>query len=190
MEKDVLDDSVVPDIVRLAGDDGELALHAAGWSGSLRLRSGDLAWLLTVSDGRVGGPVGDDGRSDSTEHITIAGTADMWAKLLQSVPPAPFTDPFGARFAGMDVTGGPLTASRHLAVRRLAELARHAANGTNPWPAPLPNRSRHGQHDAAVGRYIHLDLDGLDHRIYYEEAGSGIGLLCQHTTGSDARQWR
>jgi pimeloyl-ACP methyl ester carboxylesterase len=26
--------------------------------------------------------------------------------------------------------------------------------------------------------------------VYYEEAGEGIGLICQHTAGSDGRQWR
>src|SRR6478736_2955259 len=37
-----------------------------------------------------------------------------------------------------------------------------------------------------VGRYAHID----NHRIYYEEAGAGIPLLCLHTAGSDGRQWR
>jgi pimeloyl-ACP methyl ester carboxylesterase len=37
-----------------------------------------------------------------------------------------------------------------------------------------------------VGRYLHLD----NQRIYFEEAGEGIPLLCLHTAGSDGRQWR
>ena len=37
-----------------------------------------------------------------------------------------------------------------------------------------------------VGRYAHID----DHRIYFEEAGEGIPLLCLHTAGSDGRQYR
>jgi pimeloyl-ACP methyl ester carboxylesterase len=41
-----------------------------------------------------------------------------------------------------------------------------------------------------VGRYAHIKLDGRAHRIYYEEAGAGIPLLCLHTAGSDGRQWR
>jgi len=41
-----------------------------------------------------------------------------------------------------------------------------------------------------VGRYVHVDLDGIDYRVYFEEAGQGIPLLCQHTAGSDGRQWR
>jgi pimeloyl-ACP methyl ester carboxylesterase len=41
-----------------------------------------------------------------------------------------------------------------------------------------------------VGRYLTLDLGGTTHRIYFEEAGSGIPLLCLHTGGADTRQYR
>lgn len=44
--------------------------------------------------------------------------------------------------------------------------------------------------DSPVGRYVHLDLDGTDHRVYFEEAGSGIPLLLQHTAGAHGAQWR
>lgn len=44
--------------------------------------------------------------------------------------------------------------------------------------------------DSAVGRYVHLDLNGVSHRVYFEESGSGIPLLLQHTAGADGRQWR
>ena len=41
-----------------------------------------------------------------------------------------------------------------------------------------------------TGRYVHLDIEGRDHRVYFEEAGAGIPLLCLHTAGSDSRQYR
>jgi pimeloyl-ACP methyl ester carboxylesterase len=41
-----------------------------------------------------------------------------------------------------------------------------------------------------VGRYAHLELEGREHRLYFEEAGQGIPLLCLHTAGSDSRQYR
>jgi pimeloyl-ACP methyl ester carboxylesterase len=44
--------------------------------------------------------------------------------------------------------------------------------------------------DSATGRYIYLDLDPCEHRIYFETTGSGIPMLLQHTAGADARQWR
>lgn len=41
-----------------------------------------------------------------------------------------------------------------------------------------------------VGRYLHLELSGRPHRLYVEEAGQGIPLICLHTAGADARQFR
>jgi pimeloyl-ACP methyl ester carboxylesterase len=41
-----------------------------------------------------------------------------------------------------------------------------------------------------VGRYFELDIDGASHRIFVEEAGQGIPLLCLHTAGADSRQYR
>ncbi|HTO41128.1 MAG TPA: alpha/beta hydrolase [Rhizomicrobium sp.] len=40
------------------------------------------------------------------------------------------------------------------------------------------------------GRYMKLDILGKPHRLYVEEAGQGIPLLCLHTAGSDSRQYR
>lgn len=41
-----------------------------------------------------------------------------------------------------------------------------------------------------VGRYVHLDILGARHRIYFEEAGAGAPLLCLHTAGAHASQFR
>lgn len=40
------------------------------------------------------------------------------------------------------------------------------------------------------GRYLNVELLGKPHRLYIEEAGQGIPLLCLHTAGSDSRQYR
>jgi len=41
-----------------------------------------------------------------------------------------------------------------------------------------------------VGRYLEVEIDGGAHRIFVEEAGQGIPLLCLHTAGADSRQYR
>ena len=46
------------------------------------------------------------------------------------------------------------------------------------------------RYEPITGRYLHLDLLGKPHRLYVEEAGQGIPLLCLHTAGADARQYR
>jgi pimeloyl-ACP methyl ester carboxylesterase len=44
--------------------------------------------------------------------------------------------------------------------------------------------------DPIVGRYVYLTLQGREHRVYFEEAGAGVPLLCLHTAGADGRQFR
>jgi pimeloyl-ACP methyl ester carboxylesterase len=44
--------------------------------------------------------------------------------------------------------------------------------------------------ESIVGRYLTVDIDGESHRVYFEEAGSGVPLLCLHTAGADSRQYR
>jgi pimeloyl-ACP methyl ester carboxylesterase len=41
-----------------------------------------------------------------------------------------------------------------------------------------------------VGRYLPIAIGAETHRIFVEEAGSGIPLLCLHTAGADSRQFR
>jgi len=41
-----------------------------------------------------------------------------------------------------------------------------------------------------TGRYFTLRSSGHDYRIYIEEAGHGIPMICLHTAGSDSRQFR
>jgi pimeloyl-ACP methyl ester carboxylesterase len=46
------------------------------------------------------------------------------------------------------------------------------------------------QYEPITGRYLNCTLLGEPHRLYVEEAGSGIPLLCLHTAGADGRQFR
>jgi pimeloyl-ACP methyl ester carboxylesterase len=43
---------------------------------------------------------------------------------------------------------------------------------------------------AATGRYVYVTVDGVEYRVYFEEAGSGVPMILQHTAGADGRQWR
>ena len=60
---------------------------------------------------------------------------------------------------------------------------------------PLSNNAVASPADAArfepiTGRYLNLNLLGKPHRLYLEESGQGIPLVCLHTAGSDSRQYR
>ena len=43
---------------------------------------------------------------------------------------------------------------------------------------------------AIEGRYMYVEFEGVEHRVYFEQAGQGVPVLLQHTAGSDSRQWR
>lgn len=51
-------------------------------------------------------------------------------------------------------------------------------------------KSQFPSFEPITGRYVNLLLLGKPHRLYIEEAGEGIPLLCLHTAGSDTRQYR
>ena len=44
--------------------------------------------------------------------------------------------------------------------------------------------------EPVIGKYIYLTVQDVEYRVYFEESGQGIPLVCQHTAGSDGRQWR
>lgn len=46
------------------------------------------------------------------------------------------------------------------------------------------------QFEPLIGSYLWLGLFGRSHRIYLEEDGQSIPLLCLHTAGSGGRQYR
>ena len=45
-------------------------------------------------------------------------------------------------------------------------------------------------HDPIVGRYVYVTYAGKEYRVYYEENGQGIPLVCLHTAGTDGREYR
>jgi pimeloyl-ACP methyl ester carboxylesterase len=46
--------------------------------------------------------------------------------------------------------------------------------------------------ESVTGKYVHVDIGGVTHRVYVEENGpeDGIPLLCQHTAGCNNQEWR
>ncbi|HEX3789896.1 MAG TPA: alpha/beta hydrolase [Pseudonocardiaceae bacterium] len=187
-----LDAGVVGKAATLAAQDGEFRLVAAGWTGALAVVTDGAAWRVPLVEGvaRAAEPVAAETLVPADDIIVLTATAGSWRDFLAAVPKPPYSDLFGAQ-RGQVLTVAPLIvdAARHNAVRRFGWLLRDAALGPQP-PARPVRHGEHGEHDEAVGRYVHLDLDGVHHRLYYEQAGSGIPLLCHHTAASDARQWR
>jgi len=166
--------------------DGEFRLAARFWTGGLRLEAPDGAIGVTVEEGHAAPGVP---RQGAPGVITLAAAADAWADLLAARPPRLANDVANLIGAGrMSLRADPvLYAQYYPAAMRAVELLRPADPSARGATAAV---RRPGEFDAPVGRYVHLDLEGQDHRIYFEEAGQGIPLLLQHTAGCHGSQWR
>ena len=166
--------------------DGEFRLAARFWNGGLRLEIGESVVGLVLTEG-IATPAAPD--RDAPGVITLTAAEPVWAQLLSARPPRFYNDLFSV-VSSREVTlaaDGVLYAQYYPAVMRALELLRpeDPAQATAPVAAARP-----GSFDSPVGRYIHVELEGQDHRLYFEEAGTGIPMLLQHTAGSHGSQWR
>ncbi len=173
------------ELAELCSNDGELRMAARHWTGGLRLEIGDVSTGVSFEDGQIRSGVPADGDG----VVVISGSAEEWAPLLELVPPRFKNDiSVAVGRGGLTFRADELLWWQYLpAIQRIAELLREPGQAAEPIAVEGVELPRH---DAPVGRYVHLDLAGHDHRIYYEEAGSGIPLLMQHTAGSHGTQWR
>lgn len=170
--------------------DGEFMLAARHWSGGLKLTIGETELSLSMADGAAS--AGNESPGEGV--LEFSGAADVWERVLAAVPPRFHNDVMANISSGLGLSrhGDPVVhAQYYAAAMRAIELLRAPALEASPEQSPM--RSESGptpRFDAPVGRYVHLELDGFDHRIYYEEAGEGIPLLLQHTAGCHGSQWR
>lgn len=163
--------------------DGEFLLAARYWTGGFRFAIGGEILEVRVADGF---PT-DDPLDDSEGVIALAGPRELWDLVLAAVPPRFFNDVVPASEAGLERTGSDVTFWQYYpAVARAVELLRPDAAADPVVPA----RPATEVFDSPVGRYVHVELGGHDHRVYVEEAGEGIPVLLQHTAGASSIQWR
>lgn len=158
-------------------------------TGNILFKIGEDNYLLEFSEGAFV-----DLREVAEGHeaaMTVHGPADAWQKTLQEVPPPGFQSPlYNDGRGGIFYSGDLLTGTGVFAgiVHEVTRVMRQVVNGTPPCDL-LPEVDR--DFDEAVGRYMYIRIEGVQYRVYFEEAGTGpIPLLLQHTAGSDSRQAR
>jgi pimeloyl-ACP methyl ester carboxylesterase len=165
--------------------DGEFQMATRHWNGGIRLKIGSEERELFLVDGNI---------SEINENpggmIEISGSDLVWAKVLSANPKRFYNDiiaNISQRCGLRRKADAVVFAQYYSAVMRSIELLRPFSAS----PAVMRHDNRpHGTIDAPIGRYVHLNLDGKDHRVYFEEAGQGIPLLLQHTAGCHSSQWR
>lgn len=148
---------------------------------SLSVRSGDELAGVRISDSiavsRGAAPGG---------AFTLAAAPGVWAEFAKPFPPVGFQSLVGMQRMGhMTVDGDVLAWGRNLLfLEQVFTALRPEATPEAVAPVGTPII------EPIVGRYLRLDFHGKPHRLYFEEAGQGIPLLCLHTAGSDGRQYR
>ena len=172
------------DLSRLATAlDGNPALQRRARLAALGfiVKSGELANTV-----RVGERVAVEEGAAAEAAFSLIATSATWSEFAKPVPAVGFQSLVGMQRVGhLRVEGDVLAWGRNmLFLEQLFANLRPPAKpaATAPVGAAVI--------EPVIGRYLRLDFNGRPHRLYFEEAGQGIPLLCLHTAGSDGRQYR
>lgn len=157
-----------------------------------RLSVGDAYWLFTIQGGHVTnvtpGPV-----VMPSYDFELHASEAHWQSFWQAKPPTGGHDLFAMLKNGtLRITGNLYPLMSHLLYFKFLLAAPRAlsASSTDPQPVESNDLDADVHIEPIVGRYAHINIEGTRHRVYFEQAGNGIDLLCLHTAGSDGRQFR
>jgi pimeloyl-ACP methyl ester carboxylesterase len=117
--------------------------------------------------------------------FTLVVGSEAWAEYSCAVPKVGYSNLTGMlRLGLLTVEGDMLSFGRHMLFLEQAFSALRAETPTDIATVGSPTI------EPVIGRYLRIDFKGKPYRIYFEEAGQGIPLVCLHTAGSDGRQYR
>ena len=118
--------------------------------------------------------------------FTLIASAETWTSFAERVPSVGYQSIVGmVRMGYLRVEGDMLAFGQNLLF--LEQIFTALRPDT---PVETPSAVGTPTIEPAIGRYLRLDLNGKPHRLYFEEAGQGIPLVCLHTAGADGRQFR
>lgn len=170
-------------VIDRAKADPNRAQHCAFGPLSLELRADATPTFLIIDA---------DGARLSTAaperpiDFLLSARTEAWAELTSPAPkPGYQTLSTMRRTQNLIVTGDMVKFQQHL---MLLEML--FSNLSDPAGAAAPEPFPEPMIELVTGRYLRLQFEGRPHRIYFEEAGQGIPLICLHTAGSDGRQYR
>lgn len=171
-------------IVARATANPSIKQHVSFGPLAVLLKSGDQEAVLSIdAEGVSLSAPTTSVRSD----FTLAAEPTAWAELRKREPRPGFqTLSTMRRTRNLIVTGDMVKFQQHLM------LLEFLFSNLSDDPPPATSTQAGAVLEPIVGRYIRLELEGRQHRVYFEEAGppNGIPLICLHTAGSDGRQFR
>jgi pimeloyl-ACP methyl ester carboxylesterase len=153
---------------------------------------GEQGYLIRVHEGRI---VGVTPGPFITPNYSFALRAprEAWESFWQPMPEPGCNDLFALFKRGLLRIEGDLHPfmANLLYFKGVLESPRKAKEPPT-WSLAdkAAARGQAPRFEPVTGRYLRLDLLDRPHRLYVEEAGQGIPLLCLHTAGSDGRQFR
>jgi pimeloyl-ACP methyl ester carboxylesterase len=172
----------------LVNADEELMRRGRHISTTFLMEIGRQGYLIKIVEGRITsitpGPFVTPNYS-----FALRAPRDEWESFWTKLPPPGHNDIFALFKRGKLVIEGdlhPLMAN--LLYFKDVLAAPRKADKRSSTSATIS--AKKPSFEPIVGRYLNLDLLGRPHRLYIEEAGQGIPLLCLHTAGSDGRQYR
>lgn len=176
----------IPDLVNA---DANLVRRGRFLSTTFLVEIGDEGYLIKILEGRVvsvtPGPFVTPNYS-----FALRAPRDEWEMFWKKLPPPGHHDIFALFKRGKLTIEGDLHPfmANLLYIKDVLASPRKAAGA--PSDAPRTASTMSPRFEPIVGRYLNFELLGRPHRLYIEEAGQGIPLLCLHTAGSDGRQYR
>ncbi len=180
------DRAFVERLIDAVNRDPEFRTVSAHFETPFTLAFGEKRFLLRPRDGRIADFVEDPTLREASE-FTIRGDVEVWERLFQPVPP-PMDHHLLSCIARDRICfeGNIQRYFQHaLSLDRIVHVARSLAGATPTCPNPAPV-----ENPQMTGRYVNVTLDGRTYPVFYFEAGEGTPLLCQHTAGTENRQWR
>jgi len=173
-------------IAELVNTDANLVRRGRFLSTTFLLEIGDKGYLVKILEGRVAsitpGPFVTPNYS-----FALRAPRDEWETFWTKLPPPGHHDIFALFKRGKLTIEGDLQPfmANLLYIKDVLASPRQIARDQ-----PAKKAAAAPRFEPITGRYLNFELLGRPHRLYIEEAGQGIPLLCLHTAGSDGRQYR
>jgi len=158
-------------------------------TGTLKLGFDNGAWLISFGNGTV--KKVEKGPADAVTDLYIFATDDQWLKMLEEYP-KPFYNTFNmaASYHGVKRSQNLLSQQYLPFLIEIMRELRAFYNGKPLIEADPEPKKENVRFEEISGHYVYITIDGIEYRVYYEEAGQGIPFLLQHTAGANSQEYR